>query len=365
MAGIIAGDGTSSAGKWRGVATKAKLVSVKLAGADGSTDVSMVIAGMQWVIAHKDQFGIRVMNLSFGTDSIQGYAADPLDYAVEQVWLSGIVVVASAGNRGPTAGTISKPADDPFAISVGAADVLGTPLVTDDMVATFSGHGPTPDGMAKPDLVAPGVTIVANRAAGSTLDLTYPDARVDDDYFRGTGTSQAAAIVSGVAALVIQSSPSITPDVVKATLAGTANAGMAGLDGAGAGMIDAKRAISAAGRHTFDTQPANDGLVPSAGTGPLEGSRGTVRVLSDFNGDGMDDAIAGEMDPLGNSWDGASWGASAWNGSGWRPYVSVAYGWGTSKDGNSWDGTSWDTSSWEGNSWDGNSWEGNSWGYAP
>ena len=161
MAGIIAGNGAASSGEWKGVAPGASLVSVKVAGADGSTDVSVVIAGLQWVLEHKDAYGIRVLNLAFGTDSRQSYRLDPLNYAVEQVWFDGILVVTSAGNRGPGGGTINKPGDDPFVLTVGAADLKGTSDRGDDVVAPFSSWGPTPDGYVKPDVVAPGISIVA------------------------------------------------------------------------------------------------------------------------------------------------------------------------------------------------------------
>jgi serine protease AprX len=202
LAGVIAGDGTASDGKWRGVAPGAQLVSVKVADADGATDVSVVIAAIQWVVSHREQYGTRVLNLSFGTDSIQPYAVDPLDAAVERAWFAGITVVVSAGNRGPDPGTIAKPGDDPYVITVGAADVKQTAERQDDDVAPFSSRGPTQDGFDKPNLVAPGTTIVATRDVGGTIDQLHPDAVVDESYFKGTGTSQAGAIVSGVAALM-------------------------------------------------------------------------------------------------------------------------------------------------------------------
>ena len=127
VAGLIAGDGTSSAGAVRGVAPGAHLTSVKVAGRDGSTDVSTILAAIQWVVTYKDRYGIQVLNLSLGTDSTQSYRVDPLDYAVERAWASGLTVVVAAGNLGPAAGTVTKPADDPFVISVGAVDDRGTP----------------------------------------------------------------------------------------------------------------------------------------------------------------------------------------------------------------------------------------------
>ena len=166
MIGIVAGNGDDAAGDWRGVAPGVDVVSVKVAGWNGATDVSAVIAGMEWVAAHREQYGIRVVSLSFGTDSSQKYLEDPLDHAVERLWEAGILVVAAAGNRGAGGSKIDKPADDPFVLTVGAADLRGTVDGADDDVAPFSSCGPTGDGVAKPDLVAPGVNIVSSRAPG-------------------------------------------------------------------------------------------------------------------------------------------------------------------------------------------------------
>ena len=238
MAGVVAGDGAASSGRWRGVAPGAEIVAVKVAGWDGATDVSAVLAGLQWVVTHKARYGIRVLNLSFGTDSYQSYLRDPLDYAVERVWQAGILVVVAAGNRGSGDGTISKPGDDPFVLTVGAADLNGTVDRADDVVAGFSSRGPTQDNLSKPDLVAPGVTIVSSRAPNSTIDAFRPLARIDEHYFKGTGSSQAAAVVSGLAALMFEADPSLTPDVAKAVLVGTTDRTLAGQKGAGQGLVD-------------------------------------------------------------------------------------------------------------------------------
>lgn len=370
MAGIIAGDGSLSGGGWTGAAPRANLVSVKVAGADGSTDVSVVITGMQWILAHKSTYDIRVLNLSFGTDSKQSYLIDPLDYAVERLWASGIFVVVAAGNRGPDAGTINKPGDDPFVLTVGAADLKNTIDRSDDTVASFSSRGPTQDGLAKPGIVAPSVTMVSNRATGSTIDQLHPDARVGDSYFKGTGTSQGAAVVSGVAALMFQANPALTPDVAKATLVGTTFKNFSGQAGAGQGLVDAYGAASAAYFGTFLAKPANVGLVPSTGLGSLEASRGSYHVYADLPGDGLGaddvdghlDLVAGEIDVLGNSWGGNSWTGNSWSGNSWSSLVFEGNSWtGNSWTGNSWSGTCWGGNSWSGNSWGGNSWSGNAW----
>src|SRR2546423_3421607 len=138
MAGIIVGDGTSSHGTYKGVAPGANLISIKVAGLDGSTDVSMIIAGLQWAVSHRARYNIRVLNLSFGTDAQQSYSIDPLDFAVEQAWFSGILVVVAAGNRGPGPRTVSKPGDDPSVVTVGAEDTRNTSPVSDDPAADFS-----------------------------------------------------------------------------------------------------------------------------------------------------------------------------------------------------------------------------------
>ena len=356
LSGIIAGTGAASGGQWRGVAPGANLVSVKVAGSDGSTDVSVVIAGLQWVVSNRATYNIRILNLAFGTDSKQSYSVDPLDYAVEQAWFSGILVVASAGNRGPDGGTVNKPGDDPFVLTVGAADNHGTPDRSSTTVAPFSSWG-SPGGFMKPDVVAPGITIVSIRDSGSTIDVAYPDARMGDSYFKGTGTSQAAAIVSGVAALMFQANPSLTPDLAKGALMKTAfrNASYK-WPTAGAGLVDVGSAIQAV-THIGGVTPANLGVVPSTGTGSLEASRGSFHVMADINGDGVPELVIGETDVLGQPWSAMSWSALSWSQSMWCSLTSVSSGWSsTSWSSTSWSGTTWSAISWSAISWSATTW---------
>jgi serine protease AprX len=354
LAGVIAGDGGASGGKWRGVAPGAELVSVKVAGADGSTDVSVVIAAIQWVVTHRVEYGIRVLNLSFGTDSVQPYAIDPLNAAVERAWAAGITVVVSAGNRGPGDGTIAKPADDPYVITVGAADLNQTPERWDDEVAPFSSRGPTRDGFEKPDVVAPGTTIVATRDAGSAVDDLHPDAVVDEHYFKGTGTSQSGAVVSGIAALMYEANPSLTPKRVKGILMETAFKTAAYRVGGGDGLVDATGAVLAA---TSVVANPNFGLVRSTGSGSLERSRGRFHVETDLEGDGVADLVEGEMDVLGDPWDSTSWSSTSWSSTSWS-----STSWSSLISENAgWSSTSWSSTSWSGTSWSSNSWSSNSW----
>ena len=172
--------------------------------------------------------------MSFGTDGVQDYVLDPLAYAAEQAWHKGIVVVVAVGNEGFGTAKVNNPAYNPYVIAVGSNDANGTATTADDVVSAFSNDG---DGTRNPDLVAPGEKVVGLRSAGSYLDATYPAARIGDRLFRGSGTSQSAAVVSGAAALLIQQRPDITPDQVKALLTGSAQsipAATAAQQGAGA-----------------------------------------------------------------------------------------------------------------------------------
>jgi serine protease AprX len=361
LAGVIAGNGAASDGKWRGVAPGAKLVSVKVAGPDGSTDVSVVIAALQWVVTHRAQYGIKVLNLSFGTDSVQPYALDPLNAAVERAWAAGITVVVSSGNRGP--GSINKPGDDPFVITVGAVDVNQTIDRKDDEIAPFSSSGITQDGFSKPDVVAPGTTIVATRDAGSTIDGLHQEAVVDGDYFKGTGTSQAGAVVSGVAALLYQANPSLRPSAVKSILMGSTFRSSQYRSRGSSGMIDAAGALGSIASGDW----ANIGLVRSLGAGSLEKSRGRFHVYTDLDHDGQPDLVTGEQDVLGNPWDSNSWSSNSWSSNSWSSnawssLIAENSGWtSNSWSSNSWSGMYWNSNSWSSNSWSSNSWSSNSW----
>jgi serine protease AprX len=369
MAGLIAGDGTTSLEAFTGSAPEARIVSVKVAGWDGATDVSTVIAGLQWVVSNRDRLGIRVVNLSWGTDATQGYGVDPLDRAVERAWAAGLVVVVSAGNTGPAAGTVAKPADDPYVITVGAADINGTALPGDDTVASFSSRGPTADGIEKPDLVAPGVSLVSDRAPGSTIDAFRPAARFGAGLFKGTGTSQASAVVAGVAARMLDVNPALTNDQLKGVLLSTADPRVAGV-GAGAGMVDADAAtvavmpVKKGPARVLPT--ANRGLTPSTGAGSLEATRGSQHVFADLDGDGVADPVTGEVDALGRPWDAdayaaAAWGATTWPASPWAPLAVEGAG-ASRAPLLAWDAAYWGAHSWPEAGWDAKFWGAKFWG---
>ena len=298
VAGTIAGSGAASGGAIKGVAPGVNLVSLKVAGADGSTDLVRVIAAIGWTIAHAKADHIRVLNLSLGTDATQGAGIDPLNVAVEAAWRAGIVVTVAAGNNG--AGGITSPGDDPYVITVGAADDATTVAKSDDTVASYSSTGPTALGVAKPDLVAPGNHLVSTRAIGSTVDAGHPDARVAPSYFRGSGTSFSAPQVAAAAALLLEQRPNLSNDHVKGMLTRTASA-LPGVrtTAQGAGELNIPALLAA-----NPGKPANTGL---------KFSTGLARLI-------------GLIESLGR-------GTNAW-------------------DTNAWDTNAWDTNAWDTNAWD-------------
>jgi serine protease AprX len=348
VAGIIAGDDPASG--FQGVAPGARLVNVKAAGADGSTSLSAIVASVGWVIAHRNDNGlhVRVLNLSFGTPPSR-YQSDLLAYAVEQAWKAGIVVVVSAGNEGEKHHGLTSPAYDPFILSIGADDLSGTPAVGDDVVPSWSSRG----FRRNPDLVAPGRSIASLRDPNSALDLAHPEARVGDDLLKGSGTSQAAAVVSGAVALVLERRPDLTPDQVKAIIKSSADPlSGPGPDAQGAGRLNVMRALAAASPAPASVvqpfQPAAvRGIVAKLVAGLSKGRQADVGPV------GPDGSSWGAGKWGGSSWGGAKWGGSSWGGSSWG---------GSSWGGSSWGGSSWGGSSWGGSSWGGSSWGGSSWG---
>ena len=344
MAGIIAGRGSNSvpgtyagdAINFLGVAPDARIVSVKVGVADGGTDVSQVIAAIDWVVQHRSDPGvnIRVLSLSYGTDSTQSYLVDPLAFAVEQAWKAGIFVVTATGNAGYAfkTGTLTNPAFDPKIFAVGASDSRGTATQGDDTVAAFSSTG---SNSRTPDVVAPGAHLVSLRVPGSYVDQMYGSTGyVTDTLFRGSGTSEAAAFVSGAAALALQQHPWLTPDHLKKLFQANTK-GLTGFNSRdqGYGEIDLAKMVVAT-----PYNPPNQWktISWSTGTGSLELARGTDHLTRN----GV--VLSGEMDIFGHSFDSAAMAA-----------LEAA--------GNSWSGGVWNGNSWSGNSWSGNSWSSAAW----
>jgi serine protease AprX len=363
MAGIIAGN-DGEAGGYRGVAPQARVVSVKVGAANGAVDVSQIIAGIDWVTehAHDPGYNIRVLNISLGTDSSQYYANDPLAAAAENAWRHGVVVVAAVGNDG-TNKAVADPASDPYLVAVGSSDPVGTEAVNDDVVSGFSNRG---TGNRHADLVAPGSNIVGLRDPGSYLDQTYPAARVGDRYFRGSGTSQAAAMVSGAAAAILSTRPGLTPDQVKEALTRTARSiSTSNPNYVGAGLVNVYDATRASVSNNIQTYGIANGL------GTLEGARGNSHVALG----GV--TLTGEKDIFGNPWNptttaaartaGATWSGGTYNGATWSGATWSSATWsgatwsGATWSGATWSGATWSSATWSGATWSSATWSGATW----
>src|SRR4051795_8967397 len=368
MGSIIAGRDVASTGttyakadshQYTGIAPDARLVSLKVAAADGGSDVSQVIAAIDWVTQHANDPGmnIRVLNLSYGTDSTQSPALDPLAYAVENAWRAGIVVVVASGNDGTTRTQLASPAVDPLVIAVGADDPNGTDQVGDDSVPPFAQRGTLTRHV---DVIAPGVHILGLRDPGGSIDLANPGARVGSRFLRGSGTSQAAAVVSGLAALYLQKYPAATPDQVKKALMTNATApSYVKQVFTGLGVPDVNKAI---GAPLPSLTAATQAATGATGTGTLEGARGSSHVSDGYA------ALTGEVDIFGTPWNGSTWAAAsaartAWSGGGWRGSDWTTSSWSTagSWDAGLWAGTDWSSHAWSSHAWSSHAWSGAGW----
>ena len=344
-----------------GMAPDARLINVKVASADGGTDVTQVIAAVNWVVEHAQDpgFNIRVLSLSYGTEvdvSRQGWQTDPLSYAVEQAWRKGIVVVVAGGNDGSTTTTsLADPAMNPRVLAVGASDPRGTLSSSDDVVPDFATHG---TNQRHVDVVAPGVHVLGLKVPGSLVDEENPTASVGTRFLRGSGTSQATAVVAGAAALLLQKHPTWTPDLVKAALVQGADPfSGASAQYRGGGLIHVGRSMNGGGSN------GHQSALPATGTGSLELARGDVHVVDPEDGS----VLSGEQDIFGAPWDAEAWAqrtadGSTWEGGRWMGRVWAGEGWGgTSWTEHTWQGRGWLDTSWTGRGWLGRGWLGRGW----
>jgi serine protease AprX len=376
MSGIIAGrtPGSDPAlakqhPEWfMGVAPDAGIISVKVGDNTGSADISQVIAGVDWATDHADLYDIKVINLSYASGSALPYTSDPLTFALERAWRAGIVVVVAAGNDGRQSHVLSSPAIDPYVIAVGAVEAKG-----DDqfVVPTWASSG---DGTRNPDVAAPGAHIISLRDPGSRIDIEHPEGYVSDELFKGSGSSQAAAVTSGAAALLLSARPDLTPDQVKALLKGnTIEAVPHKPTISGNGVVQVDQAYDASLRRMPKKAQK---FTPSDGSGSLEAARGAVHmVIYDKNGVGV--PIVGEVTVLGTPWDGVRWTGVRWTGDMWMGVRWTSAAWtgvrwtdaswtgvrwtGASFDGVRWTGVRWTDAGWSGASWTGTSWDGVRW----
>ena len=321
VAGVLAG----SASGYVGGAPNAKIVSLDVMDDSGMAMTSDVIAAADWIYQNKDAYGIKVANFSLHNSVANSFMYDPLDKAVEKLWFSGVVVVASAGNYGTTtgpSGVLYSPGNDPFVITAGASDIEGTLSASDDVAAPWSAYGYTLDGFLKPDVGAPGRYIVGPVPTTSTLTTERPASVVSPGYMQLSGTSFSAPVVAAAAEYVLAMHPSFTPDQVKGALMVAAVAPPAAAPNSlGVGEIKADKAAAV-------SSPPNPNLVlnkyvvsdPAGGSG---------RVF-----DAASWANAAKADA---SWNTASWASASWSTASWNTA--------------SWASASWSTASWATASW--------------
>jgi serine protease AprX len=361
VAGLVAGDGKSSQGQYAGIAPAANVLDVKVADADGSTSLVTVLKGLQAVAAHKD---VDVVNLSLSSGSPLPYQIDPLSAALEALWRRGVTVVVPAGNDGPSDGTIASPGNDPVLLTAGGLDDNGTPNRSDDTVADWSGRGPAPQGVHKPDLVAPGTHVVSLRATNSVVDNANPDARVGNDYFKGSGTSFSTAVTAGAVAALLGRRHGLTPGQVKSILTGTtyAASGLSDADAAGAGGLDLAAAYDA---KVKKDKSSADPTIP-----------GDPAVWAAF----LNALLAGDEAAAASSWsqlspEARNWAASSWSAltpddRNWAARNWAARNWaGATVDewaarnwaARNWAARNWADSDWSASSWSARNWAASSW----
>ena len=374
MAGIIAGRDNSATAPYPGdttdflgAAPDARIVNLKVADALGNTDVSQILAAIDWVVRHRTDHGmnIRVLNLSYGTNATQDYSVDPLAYATEVAWRDGIVVVAAAGNDGNGVG-LTDPAYDPTILAVGAATAptTTTQALAGDAVTTFSNALSTANRHA--DLVAPGSHVQSLRDPGSYIDQTYGSTGIiDSRFFRGSGTSQATAMVSGAAALLIQQHPGITPDQVKALLKVTATPISGASYAQGSGEVNLAAALAHGVPRGTQTASASTGL------GTVDGSRGTAQLVQNgvalsgakdifgntLTGAELAQSEAGSQTALDSQWLNGTWHGTSWAGTSWEVTGQQQWLW----SGAAWSDPDWSSHSWSSAGWDSHSWSDSAW----
>jgi serine protease AprX len=352
---FVAGIAADGLARISGAAPTAPLVSLDVMDDNGKALTSDVIAAADWILQNKAAYNIRVANLSLQSATPATFAYDPLNQAVEKLWFNGVVVVASAGNYGengqPT--TVAyAPGNDPFIITVGASDMNGTTATAaDDFAAPWSAYGYTLDGFAKPDLGAPGRMLVGPVPSASTMAREHPERVVHPGYMWMSGTSFAAPVVSGAAALVLAHHPNWTPDQVKGALMLTAQPTVAGM-ALGVGEVNAKAAAEV-------SDPPNPNLALNQFVGP-DGNGGLAFDAASWAATAQADASWNSASWNSASWANASWANASWNAASWANASWAAASWAAA----SWNSASWAAASWAAASWAAASWNAASWAAA-
>ncbi len=344
VASIAAG-----AGAYSGVAPNANLVGVNVFNAQGQAKTSDVIHACDWMLQNKSKYGIRVANLSLITAQPSSFLYDPLDKAVERLWEAGIVVVTPSGNyasgNGPS-GVLYAPGNDPFVITVGAADTLGQNDPTHYTNAPWSAYGYTPDGFAKPEIGAPGRYMIAQVPTSATLYSDYPGQALKNSAIELSGTSFSTAAVSGMAAAIVGAHPDWSPDQVKGALMLFARPDpRAATNSLGVGEANLQKVLEyykdgSRGVPPNPNQAIESFLVadPSGGSLPVFDSDRWASVAK-----------------ANASWDAASWTSAAWTSASWTSAAWTSASWTSA----AWTSASWTSAAWTSASWTSAAWTNN------
>jgi len=335
---FVAGIAAGNAPGYAGAAPNADLVSLDVMDDSGAGKTSDVIAAAEWIYRNKAAYNIRVANFSLHSGAVNHFWLDPLNVAVTKLWLSGVVVVAAAGNYGSSngpSGVPYAPASNPFVVTVGAVDIGGSSSTWDDARAPWSAYGRTPDGFLKPEICAPGRYMVGPIPMGSTLAAQKADRMVENGYIQLSGTSFAAPVISGLAAQILARNPNWTPDQVKSALMRRARpVPQSSQRSCGVGQVNAVQTVLA----TTDTPNPNKAL------------NRFLRTVTD--GTSVFDAV---------SWSDVSWSDVSWDAVSWSDVSWSDVSW----DAVSWSDVSWTDVSWSDVSWSDVSWEDNADGETP
>src|SRR3954469_26022479 len=343
---FVAGIAAGAAPGFAGTAPKANLLSVDVMNDKGEATVGDVINACDWILANKSTYNIQVANFSLHSTNRASVMFDPLDAAVEKLWLNGVVVVAAAGNYATDAvntpsGVQYAPGNDPFVITVGAADI-GTQLgAGDDQVAPWSAWGYTGDGFMKPDIAAPGRYLIGPVTAGGGLALERPDKVVKPGYMQLSGTSFSAPIVAGAAAMLRQQNPTWTPDQVKGALMVTAlPTPLAKKGSLGVGEVNVALA-----RTYRKTPPNPNARLDQYLTKAVDGS-------SVFNTAAWQSAAWSSA-----AWNSASWGSAAWSDAAWSSAAWSSAAWSDA----AWSSAAWGSAAWSDAAWSDAAWSDAAW----
>jgi len=341
---FVAGIAAGSAPGYAGAAPKAELLSIDVMNDQGQASVADVVKACDYILANKTKYNIKVANFSLHSVNRASVLFDPLDQAVEKLWLSGVVVVAASGNygiAGRASGVNFAPGNDPFVITVGASDIGTSVKAGDDTVAPWSAYGYTPDGFSKPDIGAPGRYMVGPVPVGSVLTQIKPENVTAPGYMQLSGTSFAAPVVSAAAAMLVAKHPTWSPDQVKGALMVTATPELAAAPGSlGVGDVDLAK------QRTYAKTPPN----PNAGLDQF------VKTAAD--GTRLFDSGAWQAAALANkAWNAAAWSDAAWSDAAWSSVAWSSAAWADA----AWASAAWGSVAWSDAAWSDAAWADVAW----